>query len=151
MAAINKILVAIDLSPQSSNVADYAVCLAKSLDAEVVAVYIAPSIGHYVGFHVPTSSIENFVGEVVSGAEKSMEEFVKEKFQSVKATGRVISGYAAEEIINQAKENNVDLIIMGTHGRAGLDRILFGSVAEKVVKTSSIPVLTVRPGTEPGC
>lgn len=151
MAAINKILVAIDLSPQSTNVADYAVCIAKSLEAEVVAVYIAPSLGHYVGFHVPTSSIENFVGEVVSGAEKSMEDFVKEKFQGVKATGKVISGYAAEEIISQAKENNVDLIIMGTHGRAGLDRILFGSVAEKVVKASTIPVLTVRPGTPPNC
>jgi nucleotide-binding universal stress UspA family protein len=151
MAAINKLLVAVDLSPQSANVADYAVCLAKSLDAEVVAVYIAPSIGHYVGFHVPTSSIENFVGEVVSSAEKSMEDFVKEKFSSIKATGKVVSGYAAEEIIEQAKENNVDLIVMGTHGRAGLDRILFGSVAEKVVKTSTIPVLTVRPGTDPGC
>lgn len=151
MAAINKILVAIDLSPQSASVADYAVCLAKSLGAEVLAVYVAPSLGHYVGFHVPTSSIENFVGEVVSGAETSMEDFVKEKFVGVKATGKVISGYAAEEVINQAKEYNADLIIMGTHGRAGLDRILFGSVAEKVVKTSSIPVLTVRPGTEPGC
>ncbi len=151
MKSINKILVAVDLSPQSTNVADYAVCLAKSLDAEIIAVYVAPSLGHYVGFHVPTSSIENFVGEVVNGAEKSMEEFVKEKFHGVKAQGKVISGYAAEEIINQAKENSVDLIVMGTHGRAGLDRILFGSVAEKVVKTSNIPVLTVRPDIKAEC
>ncbi|MDR2504346.1 MAG: universal stress protein [Deltaproteobacteria bacterium] len=142
---IKKILTAVDLSPQSADVAEYAVCLARSLGAEILAIYIAPSLGHYVGFHVPTSSIENFVGEVVNGAEKSMEEFVKEKFQGVKAQGKVISGYAAEEIINQAKENNVDLIVMGTHGRAGLDRILFGSVAEKVVKNSNVPVLTIRP------
>lgn len=151
MASIKKILVAVDLSPQSNNVADYAVCLAKSLDADIVAVYIAPSLGHYVGFHVPTSSIENFVGEVVNGAEKSMEDFIKEKFQGVRAEGKVISGYAAEEIINQGKDNNVDLIVMGTHGRSGIDRILFGSVAEKVVKTSTIPVLTVRPDLKSEC
>ncbi|MDR2050572.1 MAG: universal stress protein [Deltaproteobacteria bacterium] len=150
MLAIKKILVAVDLSPQSSSVADYAVVMAKALDASILAVYIAPSLGHYVGFHVPTSSIENFVGEVVNGAEKSMEEFVKEKFPGVLAEGRVISGYAAEEIIRQAKEYNADMIIMGTHGRVGLDRILFGSVAEKVVKSSNIPVLTVRPEGIPG-
>lgn len=145
MIAIKKILVAVDLSPQSAGVAGYAVSLGKALGAEVLAVYIAPSLGHYVGFHVPTSSIEHFVGEVVNGAEKSMEAFVQENFKGVKAEGRVISGYAAEEIINQAKEYQADLIIMGTHGRVGLDRILFGSVAEKVVKSSTVPVLTVRP------
>ncbi|MDR2892759.1 MAG: universal stress protein [Deltaproteobacteria bacterium] len=145
MPVVNKILVAVDLSAQSSTVADYAVCLAKSLKAEIMAVYIAPSLSQYVGFHVPASSIENFVGEVVNGAEKSMEDFVTEKFKGVKARGKVVSGYAAEEIIEQAQEFGADLIVMGTHGRVGLDRILFGSVAEKVVKTSNIPVLTVRP------
>jgi nucleotide-binding universal stress UspA family protein len=110
-----------------------------------MAVYIAPSLSQYVGFHVPASSIENFVGEVVHGAEDSMEDFVKEKFKDVKAQGRVVSGYAAEEIIEQARDYGADLIVMGTHGRVGLDRILFGSVAEKVVKSSGIPVLTVRP------
>jgi nucleotide-binding universal stress UspA family protein len=148
MPEIKKILVAVDLSPQSVAVAEYAVCLAGALNAEILAVYIAPSLGHYVGFQVPTSSIENFVGEVVNGAEKSMSEFVRENFKGARAAGKVISGYAAEEIINQAKENGADLIVMGTHGRAGLDRILFGSVAEKVVKTSYIPVLTVRPEQE---
>ena len=145
MPDINKILVAVDLSALSSTVADYAVYLAKRLDAEVMAVYIAPSLSQYVGFHVPASSIENFVGEVVHGAEESMEDFVKEKFKGLKAQGRVVSGYAAEEIIEQAKDYGADLIVMGTHGRVGLDRILFGSVAEKVVKSSGIPVLTVRP------
>lgn len=151
MAAINKILVAVDLSPQSNTVAEYAECLAKSLGAEILAVYIAPSLSQYVGFHVPASSIENFVGEVVNGAEKTMTAFVSEKFKAVKASGKVVNGYAADEIINQAKDYGADLIIMGTHGRSGLDRILFGSVAEKVVKTSNIPVLTVRPGTPVAC
>ncbi|MDR1241692.1 MAG: universal stress protein [Deltaproteobacteria bacterium] len=145
MPAIRKILVAVDLSSQSATVADYAVCFAKNLGAEIMAVYIAPSSSQYVGFHVPASSIENFTGEVIKGAEQSMKDFIAEKFQGVSTQGKVVSGYAAEEIIEQAKEYGADMIVMGTHGRVGLDRILFGSVAEKVVKTSTVPVLTVRP------
>ena len=74
-----------------------------------------------------------------------MESFVAENFVGVEAKGQVLIGYAAEEILNRAREEKVDLIVMGTHGRKGIDRILFGSVAEKVVKNADMPVLTVRP------
>lgn len=145
MPNIKKILCAVDLSDHSPMVADYAILLAKALDAEITVLYAAPSLSQYVGFHVPPSSIESFVGEIVSGAEKSMETFIAEHFHDVKAVGKIISGYAAQEIINYATANEMDLIVMGTHGRTGIDRILFGSVAEKVIKTSDVPVLTVRP------
>lgn len=145
MREIKKILCAVDLSEHSKAVAEYAVLLAKKLDASVLVVYTAPSLSQYVGFHVPPNTIENFVGEIVTGAEKSMEDFVAENFSEVKAASQVRVGYAAEEILNRAHEENVDIIVMGTHGRKGIDRILFGSVAEKVVKNADMPVLTVRP------
>lgn len=145
MQSIKKIVCALDLSQHSALVAEYAVTLAKAFDAEVIVVYAAPALTQYVGFHVPPSSIENFVGEIVAGAEKTMEEFVAEYFKDVKAVGKVVNGYAAEEILNLVADSNADLIIMGTHGRKGIDRILFGSVAEKIVKSSPIPVMTVRP------
>ena len=143
-----KILCAVDLSEHSKAVAEYAVLLAKGLGASVLVVYTAPSLSQYVGFHVPPNTIENFVGEIVTGAEKSMEAFVAENFAGVEAKGQVLIGYAAEEILNRAHEEKVDIIVMGTHGRKGIDRILFGSVAEKVVKNADMPVLTIRP-TEP--
>ena len=145
MKDIKKILCAVDLSDHSKSVAEYATLLAKALHASVVVVYTAPSLSQYVGFHVPPNTIENFVGEIVTGAEKSMDAFVAENFPDVEAKGQVLIGYAAEEILNRAKEENVDIIVMGTHGRKGIDRILFGSVAEKVVKNATMPVLTVRP------
>ena len=145
MKEIKKILCAVDLSEHSKEVADYAVLLAKGLKASVLVVYTAPSLSQYVGFHVPPNTIENFVGEIVSGAEKSMDAFVPENFPGVEAKGQVLIGYAAEEILAHAKEEEVDIIVMGTHGRKGIDRILFGSVAEKVVKNADMPVLTVRP------
>jgi nucleotide-binding universal stress UspA family protein len=142
---IKKIVCALDLSQHSTLVAEYAVTMAKAFDAEIIAIYAAPALTQYVGFHVPPSSIENFVGEIVSGAEKTMQDFVAEHFQGVKATGKVVNGYAAEEIINMLDSTDADLLIMGTHGRKGIDRILFGSVAEKVVKSSKVPVMTIRP------
>lgn len=148
MKEIKKILCAVDLSEHSKSVAEYALLLATTLKASVIVVYAAPSLSQYVGFHVPPNTIENFVGEIVSGAEKSMDSFVLENFPGIEAKGKVIIGYAAEEILNTAKEDEVDLIVMGTHGRKGIDRILFGSVAEKVVKNADMPVLTVRPSGE---
>lgn len=145
MKEIKKILCAVDLSEHSRSVAEYATTIAKATGASVVVVYTAPSLSQYVGFHVPPNTIENFVGEIVTGAEKSMESFVAENFPGVDAKGQVLIGYAAEEILNRAEDENVDMIIMGTHGRKGIDRILFGSVAEKVVKNAKQPVLTIRP------
>ncbi|HMM40212.1 MAG TPA: universal stress protein [Desulfovibrio sp.] len=145
MASIKKILCAVDFSEHSPMVADYAKTMAKALDASVICLYVAPSLSQYVGFHVPPSSIENFVGEIVSGADTTMSAFLAENFAGVPVEGRVVTGYAAEEVLNLAEEHGVDCIIMGTHGRRGIDRILFGSVAEKVVKSAKCPVLTIRP------
>ena len=85
MKDIKKILCAVDLSEHSKEVAEYAVLLAKGLNASVLVVYTAPSLSQYVGFHVPPNTIENFVGEIVTGAEKSMESFVAEIFVGVEA------------------------------------------------------------------
>ncbi len=149
MADFKTILCAVDFSEHSPRVADYAKTLVTCTGAKLLCVYVAPSLSQYVGFHVPPSSIESFVGEIVSGADSTMGAFMEANFAGLNASGKVLVGYPAEEILNLAEEENADLIIMGTHGRVGIDRILFGSVAEKIVKSSKCPVLTVRPlGTE---
>jgi nucleotide-binding universal stress UspA family protein len=145
MVQFKKIVCAIDFSEASPMVADYANMLAKVHGAEIIVLYVAPSLSQYVGFHVPPSSIESFVGEIVTGADRTMDAFLRDNFPDLRATGRVLTGYAAEEVLRLAEEEGADLIIMGTHGRKGIDRILFGSVAEKVVKSAKCPVLTIRP------
>jgi nucleotide-binding universal stress UspA family protein len=145
MAQIKKILCAVDFAEYSPQVADYARTLSEAFQAEIHVVYVAPTLAQYVGFQIAPSSIENFVGEIISGAEQTMDAFLNQNFASDQAQGHVLSGYAAEEILAFANEHNMDLIVMGTHGRKGIDRILFGSVAEKVVKAASMPVVTLRP------
>ena len=95
MKEIKKILCAVDLSEHSAAVAEYATMLAKGLGASIIVVYTAPSLSQYVGFHVPPNTIENFVGEIVSGAEKSMDAFVAENFPGVEAKGQVLIGCLA--------------------------------------------------------
>ncbi len=145
MPKLQKIICALDLSEHSKTVAEYACMLAKAMNASIVAVYAAPTLTQYTGFHVPPNTIDSFVGEIVSGAEKAMAQFVAENFEGVETKAEVVVGYAAEEILSIAEKEEADIIIMGTHGRKGIDRILFGSVAEKVVKNSPLPVLTIRP------
>ncbi len=148
MTQIKKIVCALDLSDHSKQVAEYASMLAKLADAKIVAVYAAPTLTQYTGFHVPPNTIDNFVGEIVSGAERSMAEFVAENFKDVDVRGLVVVGYAAEEILTLAETEGADLIVMGTRGRKGIDLILFGSVAEKIVKNAKCPVITIRPNDD---
>lgn len=145
MSSIKKIICALDLADHSTLVASYASMLAKMSGASIVAVYAAPTMTQYTGFHVPPNTIDNFVGEIVNGAGKALKEFVSANFDGIAVTSEVVVGYAAEEILAVAAREEADLIIMGTHGRTGIDRILFGSVAEKIVKNSTIPVMTIRP------
>ncbi len=147
MLEIKKIICALDLSEHSKQVAAYANMYAKLTNASIVAVYAAPTLTQYTGFHVPPNTIDSFVGEIVSGAETAMTEFISQYF-TVEVKPEIVVGYAAEEILALADSEKADLIVMGTHGRTGIDRILFGSVAEKVVKNSPVPVLTVRPVIE---
>ena len=145
MVQIKTIVCALDFSEVSPKVAAYAKSLAEVCGAKIVALYVAPSLTQYVEFHVQASYIDDFVTGIVSGATDTMSSFVKEYFQGVLVEGRVVSGYAAEEIVAVAEEVGADLIVLGTHGRKGLDKILFGSVAEKVIKTAKLPVLSMRP------
>lgn len=145
MRSIQKILCPVDLSDQSAAVAEYAGTLAKSMGAQVLVLYCVPSMTQYEGFKVLSISIDNFVGTLTEAAEKAMDAFVAEHFSDTRAEGTVIISDPYEGILKCAREHQIDMIVMGTHGRKGMDRMLFGSVAEKVVKHADVPVLTIRP------
>lgn len=74
-----------------------------------------------------------------------MSDFMVKHFPGVKASGKVISGDPAHSILDLSQAEGVDLIVMATHGRHGFNRLVFGSVAEKVVKIATMPVITIRP------
>lgn len=146
MLEIKKILVAVDFSEVSPIVAKWAKDFAKKLGAKIYLIYVLEDLTGLESIYVDQKTLMNLEKELRNGAIKSMEEFVKNYFSDFENLDTLIkSGDVVEKIIEAASENKVDLIVIGTHGRKGLDRILFGSVAEGVVKNSPIPVVTLNP------
>jgi len=142
---IKKILCCVDFSEMSPKLAHYAMFFASKFNARIYFLYVSPTMTQYVGMHVPAVSVNKFAEEVEQNATKLMKEFIEKHCPESDAQGLVRSGYSVSEIKKLAHEKQVDMIIMGTHGRKGIDKIVFGSVAENVIKTSEIPVFTVRP------
>ena len=89
--------------------------------------------------------LKDIAGQVIASMEKNIRELKELALkEGVKAEGFVLSGSPAEAIATTAKENNADLIVVGSHGRTGLDRLLMGSVTERVIVLSSCAVLVVK-------
>lgn len=145
MVAITKILCAVDFSEVSEKVAEYARALAVPLNAEVVLVHVVPSGTIYADFGVPLSSMETFCTTMITEGEKNLAAFSEQYFPGIEVRGIVTCGDFAEDILSCARKEQTDMIVMGTHGRKGMDRLLFGSVAEKVLRQAPCPVVAIRP------
>lgn len=146
MKEIKKILCAVDFSEATGMVAGYAALLAKGLGAEVLVLHVVTAMQRYTDIEITDDSLREFEARAKVRAEADMGDCLKASFKDViGAKGKVVMGFAPETIVDEAKAEGCGLILMGTHGRTGLSRLLFGSVAERVVKTSPLPVLTVRP------
>ncbi len=137
-----KIMIATDGSKQVRKAIEAGIELAKLTGAKLYAVYIIVPAGY---------SPRDF------GWEESLREFLegeaKKAITSVEDAGRtagvevepvILEGHPADKILEFAEQEGVNLIVMGTLGRSGLDRFLLGSVAEKVVRHSKIPVMVVK-------
>lgn len=138
-----KILIPTDGSETANRAVEHGVELAAAVDAEVYGVYII-DISAFAG--IPTEVVwENMKSLLQDESEKALQR-IKDKAEEkgLKSKEIVKEGVPAEEIIGVAKEEGVDLIVMGTSGRTGLDKFLLGSVAEKVLRTSPCPVLIIH-------
>lgn len=147
---IKTILFPTDFSQGARAAMDHAVSLAEDYNAKLVLVYVIQDIS-IAEWYIPSSiSAADLVAEMQTSAEKEMEKWAAEAAAKVKAVEKlVVRGVPFVEIIRTAKDKNVDMIVIGTHGRTGIDHMLFGSTAEKVVRKAHCPVLTVRlPGKE---
>ncbi|MEX0725430.1 MAG: universal stress protein [Planctomycetaceae bacterium] len=144
MITLKRILFPTDFSPQADKAREYAYSLAEKFDAELHIVCVVQDVALMAPempgtFAMPITNLD----EVVKAAEQSLHRYPA---CAGKAPVRVVrTGEPFVEIIRYAKERNIDLIVLGTHGRTGLTHVLLGSVAERVVRKAGCPVLTVRP------
>jgi nucleotide-binding universal stress UspA family protein len=146
MYKLKKILVAVDYSALSKTALKHAVGLAAhGAELEVIYAWAAP-YGHAdLEPIVEKTEKKSLTALMLEKATAEMESFLSDvtELPSVKHHAHVLSGEPAETIVRTARDGKFDLIVMGTHGRSGLPRVLLGSVAERVVQHAPCPVLTV--------
>ena len=142
---IKKILVPIDFSDYSKSALKYAVNFCNYCKAEMTLIYVVEPVIYPPDFSMGQIAIPSVNVEWDERAKQELEKLAKEHIPSgVSVKTLIKTGKPFLEIIETASELDIDLIIIATHGRTGIEHILFGSTAEKVVRKAPCPVLTLR-------
>jgi nucleotide-binding universal stress UspA family protein len=139
MKPFRRILVPTDFEDAARHAADVAVEIARESNGSLVLVHVwMVPIVYTEGFQWPLDGLEQAAQQALD------RELARIREKLASATAALECGPPWEKILEVAQKSEADLIVMGTHGRHGIGRLWLGSVAERVVRTSSIPVLTMR-------
>ena len=145
MPTVDKILFATDFSESSDHAFQYALSLARQYHSKLTILHVINEPVDLRGFYVPHVSFENLEKEIEEGAQKLMTEFCASKLADfADYETAIVTGIPYEEILKRAESDQVSFVVLGTQGRSGIDHLLFGSTAERVVRKALCPVVTVR-------
>ncbi|MGN5118071.1 universal stress protein [Aeromonas sp. 55A] len=142
MPSIKTLLCPVDFSQMSRAVLDYAVFMAQSHQAQLKLIHVVDQLHGFDSYKILHMTAVEITHEMERQARTQLKELVATL--PIPATFDIRFGRAADEIVIQAKEDEVELIVMGSHGRSGISHLLVGSVAESVVRHAPCPVLVVR-------
>ncbi len=148
---MKQILIALDYNPSAQKVAETGHRLAKSMNAKVILLHVISDFTYYSSLNYsPIMGFENFSNAVETEGSGALKEVAqnyldrsRQHLNDKTIQTIVKSGDFAEMILDTAKELEVDIIVMGTHSRRGLEKLLVGSVAEHVLQRSLIPLFIV--------
>jgi universal stress protein A len=142
---VKRILFPTDFSEGALQALPYAVDMARTHGAKLYIMHVLYDIASASGLHIPHTSVDMMYKEMEASAIRELEQFGWDKREDLKDVEyKVIRGVPYEEILKFIKEKNIDLLVIGTHGRTGIDRVIFGSTAQRVVRHSPCPVLTIK-------
>jgi nucleotide-binding universal stress UspA family protein len=145
LSMYERILVPTDGSEGMGRVLGHAAELARIHGATLDFVYVVNTAAFA---NLPMETSWEGVRESLQEEGESALETAESAVEPVRTERHVLEGGPSREIVAYAERSDADLVVMGTHGRGGLNRILLGSVAERVVRGSTVPVLTVRVGDD---
>lgn len=142
----SRILVPVDFSEFTDDIVRYATEIAQRFGSSIHLIHVIPNMDYFTPYE-SFMAAENMV-TVQKGVEAEVQrdlEKVAATITGIPVTKVIRTGVSFVEIVEYVKSEHMDLVIMATHGRGGLEHIIIGSVAEKVVRKSPCPVLTIRP------
>lgn len=142
---IEKILLPLDFSEASEPLFQYANRFAERVNAKLFILYVAEFPFTFSGL-APELPGENFEENMKQFARETMDQFIDDHVDQIEVSFEkdIVYGHVAEEIIRYARKKEIDLIIIGTHGFTGVDKMIFGSVSDKVLKLGPCPTLVVN-------
>ena len=142
---IEKILFPTDFSEGSYHALPYAVDFSSLYNAKLYIVHIIYDFTKATYSHIPHLSSDQSINEITAWAESEIDKCCFEQTRGLSNVEKlVLHGVPHEEIVKFAEDKKIDIIVMGTYGRTGLDKLIFGSTAERVVRKASCPVLAVK-------
>ncbi len=142
LLSIRKIMVPTDFTTYSDHAIEYAIMVARKFKAKMLLVHVIEPLAYSV---TDTMQVFDHYTALKTVAKPILENLQKRLLKKgLKVDSILLDGNPYLEIVKKSREAGVDLIIMGTHGRTGIEHILMGSVAERVVRLASCPVVTVR-------
>lgn len=151
MINIERILFPTDFSEHSKHAFRYALSFAKEYNAKLYMLHVIEDIQYLANAYMFDVPIMPSFADMEQNRLKEMQEFIDREVTDTKIEiEKVVKrGRPFIEIIQMARDEKIDLIVIATHGRGGLEHVFFGSVAEKVVRKAPCPVLSIRmPGHE---
>jgi len=140
---VRRILAPVDVSDASETAVEHARELTRIHDAELHLLHVVEEVNYTSAYGVESPLIAH--DEIVTKVKKTLGEMARESVGEESVQVSAVVGYAPWSILDYVEENDIDLIVIATHGRSGLDRVLLGSVAERVLRRSSVPVFLVKP------
>ncbi len=152
MTRFRHLLVPVDGSPTSDKALDEAIRLAVDSGAKITLMHVIDDLRHVTGFETAT----NYVQQMVPLMRAAGEDLLAKQGEKVLAHGLQVEcvliaegpGRVCEHVADQARTSQADLIVLGSHGRRGVKRVLLGSDAEQIIRHAPVPVLVVRGGNE---
>jgi len=146
MINIEKTLFPCDLTRNSVKILPYALSISEKYDSKVYLFHVVQDVIKWGTFYAPRFSWEQCQEEALKYAEKTMKEICEEQLKGYPNFQRmIVLGDPVDQILETIESEGIDLVIMGTHGRKGLEHTVMGSVAERVIQRSPVPVLVVNP------
>ncbi len=145
MQEVHQIIVPVDFSKTTAKLIDYATHMAEKLSATIHFIHVAEiNQGH--DMLLGSSVFGDIKDKIIAAAEERMANLLEDNGERCKGcTGKVVNADIVDAIIDHAKNEKADLIIISTHGTKGLEKILLGSVAERVMKKAPCPTLIYNP------
>lgn len=142
---IESVLFPTDFSEGSFNALPYAADLSRHYNAKLYILHVVYDVFRATDSHIPHISADELYREMSVWATKEIDRCCVEETRGLPDVKKVVlKGIPYDEIVNFAEKEKIDIIVMGTHGKKGIERLFFGSTAERVVRIAPCPVMTVR-------